>query len=84
MAWVNYDSYENGEKIPRANKRVYCYNTILSLIEDGKVDANNYSYLLPIQNYLLQNPEMINNVEQIYAYMKEAIPHGYKAFFKIK
>ena len=46
MAGVNYDGYENGEKIPRSAKRVYCYNKILTLIEEAKVDNNNYSYLV--------------------------------------
>lgn len=84
MAGVNYDSYENGEKISRINKRVYCYNTILNLIEEGKIDGNNYSYLLPIQQHLLEYYKISEDSDKIYEYMQTVIPHGYKAFFKIK
>ncbi len=84
MAWVNYDWYENGEKISRTQKRIYCYNKVLNLIQEDKVDSKNYPYLLPIKNYLLQNPSVAADMQLLTAYLQRELPFGYKAFFKIK
>ena len=84
MAGVNYDGYEDGEKISRTQKRIYCYNKVLNLIEENKVDNKNYPYLLPIKNYLLQNPNIVADMQLLTAYLQKELPFGYKAFFKIK
>ncbi len=84
MAWVNYDWYENGEKISRTQKRIYCYNKVLNLIEEDKVDSKNYPYLLSIKNYLLENPSILQDMELLTTYLQRELPFGYKAFFKIK
>ncbi|MGB2111313.1 MAG: hypothetical protein ACPHY8_05835 [Patescibacteria group bacterium] len=84
MAGVNYDGYEDGEKISRTQKRIYCYNKVLNLIEENKVDNKNYPYLLPIKNYLLENPNIVADMQLLTAYLQRELPFGYKAFFKIK
>jgi hypothetical protein len=56
----------------------------LTLIQEWKVNNENYSYLLPIQNYILQNKELHWNTQEIYKFLVKAVPHGYKVLFRIK
>jgi len=85
LAGVNYDSYDSEwNTITRNQKRVFCYNKVLTLIENWEVNTTNYSYLLDIQNYLIQNPSIAQSSEKLSSFIAQAIPHGYKVFFKIK
>lgn len=85
IAWVNYDSFDlDWNRIPRWNKQLDCYRTILNLIETGKVTGWNYNYLLPIQNYFVQNKDLIKNPDKIIQFLQRAVPHGYKVLYKIK
>jgi hypothetical protein len=56
----------------------------LSIIETGKVIDGNYSYLLPIQSYFIQNKEITQDPNKIIQFLKRAVPHGYKVLYKIK
>jgi len=85
IAWVNYDSFDSDwKRIPRWNKQLDCYRTILNIIETGKVINGNYSYLLPIQNYFVQNKEITQDPSKIIQFLKNTVPHGYKVLYKIK
>jgi hypothetical protein len=85
LAWVNYTSYNaDGTTVKRQDKQIACYNEILTLIQEWKVNNNDYSYLLPIQNYILQNKALHWNTQEIYNFLVKAVPHGYKVLFRIK
>ena len=86
-AWVNYESYEIDDKwiektISRWEKQLACYNHILSLLQENKINETNYNYLLPIKNYLEQNK--ITDQNQLLQIFKQYISHGWLAVFKIK
>lgn len=83
FAWVNYESYtENWEVINRWIKQIECYNYILNLIKDKKINENNYSYLLPIADYLEKNK--IKSQDDLLNFFKNHVNHGWFALFKIK
>lgn len=84
FAWVNYESYgENWEVINRGVKQLECYNKILEYIkEDWKINENNYSYLLPIANYLNQNK--ISSQEELVRFFQTYVSHGWMVLFRIK
>ncbi len=84
FAWVNYESYtESWETINRWIKQLACYNRILELIkEDGKISETNYSYLLPIANYLKQNN--IQSQEELVTFFRNYVWHGWMVLFRIK
>lgn len=87
IAWVNYESYEIDDKwtektISRWQKQLACYNHILSLLQENKINETNYNYLLPIKNYLEQNK--ITDQNQLLQIFQQYISHGWLAVFKIK
>lgn len=83
LAWVNYESYtESWETINRWVKQVECYNYILTLINDKKINKNNYNYLLPIAKYLEKN--QIKSQEELNNFFTNYVGHGWMVLFKIK
>jgi hypothetical protein len=87
IAWVNYESYEkdaqgNEKTIARWEKQLACYNHILTLLQTNRIDQANYSYLLPIKNYLEQNK--ITDQNQLLQIFQQYITHWWLAVFKIK
>ncbi|MDD5213557.1 MAG: hypothetical protein PHG82_03990 [Candidatus Gracilibacteria bacterium] len=87
IAGVNYESYEtdasgNEKTIARGEKQLACYNHILTLLQTNKIDQANYSYLLPIKNYLERNK--ITDQNQLLQIFQQYITHGWLAVFKIK
>lgn len=85
IAWVNYNSYDkDGNIIKKQDKQVTCYNEILTLIQTGKVNKADFSYLLPIQNYIIEHPELHGDINEIYKFLSKSVPHGYKVLFRIK
>lgn len=88
LAGVNYESYDaQGNQIGRREKLGYCYNYIIELVQQGKVDENNYSYLNGIAQQLRQIIEQSwsENVNQdVGAFLTRYINQGYKVLFKVK
>lgn len=85
LAWVNYNSYNSDwSVVTRQDKLIACYNEILTLIQKWKVNNQDYAYLLPIQNYIINNKELHGNTQEIYKFLIKAVPHGYKVLFRIK
>jgi hypothetical protein len=85
LAWVNYTSYNpDGSKVTRQDKQIACYNEILTLIQEWKVNNKDYAYLLPIQNHILENKSLHGNTQEIFKFLIKAVPHGYKVLFRIK
>ncbi len=84
FAWVNYESYTlSWETINRWIKQLACYNRILELMQEPWViNEKNYSYLLPIVNYLNQNS--LQNEEQLVTFFKNYVWHGWMVLFRIK
>lgn len=82
-AWVNYESYTSSwDIINRWTKQLSCYNHILDLLKNNKVSDSSYSYLLPLANYIKQNPpQSQNDYLQIF---QNYVGHGWLALFKIK
>jgi hypothetical protein len=83
-AWVNYESYDNDWKLTynRGQKQIYCYNKILTLIQEKKISDNDYSYLLPIQNYISKNK--IDSEEALYKFFVNYVWYWWMTLFKIK
>lgn len=84
LAGVNYESYkEDGEVINRGVKQLQCYNRILELMqEEGRVNEQNYSYLVPIINYL--NANQINTQEWLLNFFRTYVTHGWMVLFRIQ
>ncbi|MBP8017041.1 hypothetical protein KAZ01_03445, partial [Candidatus Gracilibacteria bacterium] len=82
-AGVNYESYtQNGETINRGKKQLDCYNHILQIMKEGKISPNSYSYLMPLANYMKENPPKDQN--ELINLFRNYISHGWLALFKIK
>lgn len=83
-AWVNYESYDENWKLKykRQEKQIMCYNSILTLIQEDKINENNYSFLLPIKNYIAQN--WVDSEEKLLEFFSQYISHWWMALFKIK
>lgn len=84
LAWVNYESYdsEGNLTLNRNQKLLACYNTILKLIEEDQISETSYVHLLPIKNYLEQNPA--ENIEELSQFFSQYVTHGWQVLFKIK
>lgn len=84
FAWVNYESYTlNWETINRWVKQLACYNRILELMQEPwLINEKNYSYLVPIVNYLNQNS--LQTQEELVTFFKNYVWHGWMVLFKIK
>lgn len=83
MAWVNYESYTaSWQVVWRQIKQMGCYNHILGLIKNWKIDEAHYSYLLPLAKYLKQNN--IQDQEKLVEVFQQYIWHGWLVLFKIK
>lgn len=78
FAWVNYDSYDkDNKKINRQEKIISCAKYIDKLIDENKIDNENYPFLLQYKVYFESNPKSIESIISI-------ISNSYKVLFKIK
>jgi hypothetical protein len=50
IAWINSESYRNWKRILRHVKKNECFNYILKLQKNKKINKNNYPYLLFLNN----------------------------------
>lgn len=87
IAWVNYESYEKQtdwteKTINRWTKQLACYNYILKLLQEDKINETNYSYLVPIKNYL--NQKQITDQSELFNIFQQYITHWWLAVFKIR
>ena len=84
-AWVNYESYTSDWKIIyRWQKLNACYNNILKLINEKKINNTNYGYLLNIDNYIKENSKKYKDIKTLWQLFNKQIPAWYKVLFKIK
>ncbi len=85
IAGVNYESYkEDWTQINRNTKLLECFKRVKDLVDNWKIDTNNYSYLLNLNNYLMENKAILTNDQQIYPFLQQRITHWFKVLFKIK
>jgi hypothetical protein len=83
FAWVNYESYTaSGETINRWVKQLECYNYILELIKNKKITQTEYSYLLPISQYLEKNKP--SSQEELLNFFRSYVSSGWMTLFRIK
>lgn len=83
LAGVNYESYlDNNKVIPRWNKLKYCYDYIINLVDNWKINSSNYSYLLWLRDYMVNNN--IKTKGEKYDLLQKAVTHWYKTLFKVK
>ncbi|MDD2486829.1 MAG: hypothetical protein PHS92_00455 [Candidatus Gracilibacteria bacterium] len=79
---VNYESYTSSGEMNRGQKQLACYNHILDLLKNNKVNESSYNYLLPLAGYIERNkPKDQNEYLQIF---QTYVSHGWLALFKIK
>ncbi len=84
-AGVNYEWYtQDWTTINRNTKLLWCFKRIRSLMDDWKINSNDYSYLLNLDNYIKQNKDSFKTDQQLYPFMQQQITHWYKVLFKIK
>jgi len=81
LSGVNYDSYnKDWAKIWRFKKQVNCYEKIITLFKDNKVDSNNYSYLQIYKSHI----NKLKTVNEKIKFLHKYSWHWYKVLFKIK
>jgi hypothetical protein len=81
LAWVNYDWYnEKWEKIARWTKLLNCYESIIQLIDNNKINSNNYNYLI---NFIKPVNELKTKNDKI-NFIHKYVTHWYKVLFEIK
>gem|GEM_PF-1703742 len=68
--------------INRGQKQFECYNHILGLIKENKIDDKHYAYLLPLTNYLRQNQP--KDQQEMATLFQNYVGHGWLALFEIK
>ena len=86
-AGVNYESYKKDAAwvetaVNRGEKQFQCYNHILDLMKNNKIDATHYPYLLPLANYFTKNPP--KDQQAMIQVFQNYIGHGWLALFRIK
>jgi hypothetical protein len=84
LAWVNFESYENWNTIYRSQKKEICTNYINHLYNNNIIKDNNFSFLIPIKNYIDKNKKTLNSKEEIVKFIFKQIWTSYKVLFKIK
>jgi len=88
IAWVNYESYkivdDKEQTINRWEKQLACYNHILSLMKDNKINEKDYSYLLPIAQYINTNQANFKSQEDLLRFFQSYVSHGWLVLFRIK
>lgn len=84
IAWVNYESYDKNWKLlyNRGEKQLMCYNKILNLLQEDKINETSYNYLLPIKNYIIQN--QIKTEQELLQFFQNYVWHWWMALFEIK
>lgn len=68
--------------VTRGQKQFECYNHILDLIKAEKVTDKTYAYLLPLTNYMKQNPPKDQN--EMIKVFQSYVGHGWLALFEIQ
>ncbi len=83
-AWVNYESYTSSwEVINRWTKQIQCYQKILNYMQkEWKINEKNYSYLVPLINYLNQNK--ISKEEDLVNFFRNYVWAWWMVLFRIK
>ncbi len=82
VAGVNHESYtEDGKVISRWDKLYSCYSYIFDLIQNDKVDTNNYNYLMNMKSYTIKNG--VDNKNDFIKLANQVYNHGYKVLFKV-
>jgi hypothetical protein len=85
IAWVNYESYtEDWDQINRNTKLLKCYERIKGLVENWKINQQNYSYLYNLDQHVKRNKDSFSTEKQFYTLLKQQVTHWYKALFKVK
>lgn len=83
FAGVNYEGYTaSWETINRWVKQFECYNYILDLIKNKKINEKDYNYLLPISQYLEQNK--LSSQEELLNFFRNYVSFGWMTLFRIK
>ncbi|EKE27330.1 MAG: hypothetical protein ACD_3C00223G0007 [uncultured bacterium (gcode 4)] len=82
-AWVNYESYTTSwQTINRGEKQLRCYNHILDLIRNDKINDQNYPYLKNLADYFKKsNVQDQNKALEIF---RQYVTHGWLVLFRIK
>ncbi len=87
-AWVNYESYQmidwKEKTIYRWEKQIWCYNKILSLISENKINEKDYNYLLNINNYIKSNMSNFKSQEEVLQFFQNYVTNWWLVLFRIK
>lgn len=81
-AWVNYESYSWSNVINRWEKQISCYNHIIDLMKQNKIDDKHYPYLINLVNAFKANN--VNTQEAALRIMQQYVSHWWLALFRIK
>jgi hypothetical protein len=85
ISGVNYESYNKDWKVIKRSKKLFkCYVLIKWLINNRKINKNNYSYLLQINNYVMKNIKNFKSENKLYRFLQKNVGHGFKTLFRIK
>ena len=85
IAGINYGNWQE-----KGKKKMLCLSQIYELIKNEKINKENYSYLLRIQEYLFQTLKNAQDTGQeidstlTTQTLNRVVNHGYKALFEIK
>ena len=84
LAFVNSESYIDWKTINRWTKLLWCYKEIVNTINSKQVSKEKYSYLIPIVNEIMSNPEYATNKEKLSLFLQKNVPAWSKVLFEIR
>ena len=84
LAFVNSESYVDGKTISRWTKLLWCYKDIVDTINSKEVSKNKYSYLIPIVNQIMANPEYATDKVKLSSFLQKNVPAWSKVLFEIQ
>jgi hypothetical protein len=84
LAFVNSESYKNWKTINRWTKLLWCYREIIDIINSKQVSKERYSYLIPIVNQIMADPEYSTDKSKLSLLLQKNVPAWSKVLFEIK
>lgn len=86
LSGVNFETFlADWSVISRWMKLSNCYNVVVNLIKEKKIDEKNYSFLFNLYNHI-NSPQIKNTIktdQDLLKFLSQYISHWFKVLFKV-